>query len=118
VGWTSVDTKYHSMGWVFEVTERMVSPNKSTNYLGYDVFASATTIAASPTKPPPQPGPPPRRPCHPYIAIAVESSDGEIEEGADEITSPDMLAELLKAHDALGDGGGLSALIKRCRARL
>ncbi|HVG24348.1 MAG TPA: HEAT repeat domain-containing protein [Thermoanaerobaculia bacterium] len=54
----------------------------------------------------------------PYIAIAVESADGEIEEAADEITSPDMLPELLKARDAIGDGRGLSTLIERCRARL
>jgi len=54
----------------------------------------------------------------PYIAIAVESSDGEIEEAADEITSPDMLTELLKARDALGDGRGLKTLIERCRARI
>lgn len=54
----------------------------------------------------------------PYIAIAVESSDGEIEEAADEITSPDMLTELLKARDALGDGRGLMTLIERCRARI
>lgn len=54
----------------------------------------------------------------PYIAIAVESSDGEIEEAAEEITSPDMLAELLKARDALGDGRGLKTLIDRCRARI
>jgi HEAT repeat protein len=53
----------------------------------------------------------------PYIAIAVESADGEIEEAADEITSPDMLPELLKAKDAIG-GRGLSTLIERCRARL
>jgi HEAT repeat protein len=54
----------------------------------------------------------------PYIAVAVESSDGEIEEAADEITSPDMLTELLKARDALGDGRGLKTLIERCRARI
>ena len=54
----------------------------------------------------------------PYIAIAVESSDGDIEEAADEITSPDMLTELLKARDAMGEGQGLSTLIERCRARL
>ena len=54
----------------------------------------------------------------PYIAVAVESADGEIEEAADEITSPDMLPELLKARDAIGDGRGLSTLIERCRARL
>jgi len=54
----------------------------------------------------------------PYIAGAVESSDGEIEEAADEITSPDMLKDLLKARDALGDAMGLQRLIERCRARL
>lgn len=54
----------------------------------------------------------------PYIAVAVESSDGEIEEAADEITSPDMLQELLKARDAIGNGHGLTKLIERCRARL
>lgn len=54
----------------------------------------------------------------PYIAVAVESADGEIEEAADEITSPVMLTDLLKARDALGNGAGLSTLIKRCRARL
>jgi HEAT repeat protein len=54
----------------------------------------------------------------PYIAVAVESADGEIEEAADEITSPDMLHELLKARDAIGNGRGLSTLIERCRARL
>lgn len=55
----------------------------------------------------------------PYIAVAIESADGEeIEEAADEITSPDMLTELLKARDALGDAMGLQRLIQRCRARL
>jgi HEAT repeat protein len=54
----------------------------------------------------------------PYIAVAVESKDGEIEEAADEITSPDMLTDLLKARDALGNAAGLSTLIERCRARL
>jgi HEAT repeat protein len=54
----------------------------------------------------------------PYIAGAVESSDGEIEEAVDEITAPDMLTELLKARDALGDAHGLKQLINRCRARL
>ena len=53
-----------------------------------------------------------------YIAVAVESSDGEIEEAADEITSPDMLTELLKARDALGDARGIKTLIERCRARV
>ena len=54
----------------------------------------------------------------PYIAVAVESADGEIEEAADEITSPDMLHELLKARDAIGNARGLTTLIERCRARL
>lgn len=53
----------------------------------------------------------------PYIAVAVESADGEIEEAADEITSPDMLTELLKARDAIG-GLGVNTLLERCRARL
>jgi HEAT repeat protein len=54
----------------------------------------------------------------PYIAVALDNSDGEeIEEAADEITAPDMLRELLKARDALGDGHGLRALISRCRER-
>jgi HEAT repeat protein len=54
----------------------------------------------------------------PYIATAVEASkDAEIEEAVDEITSPDMLTELLKARDALGDAGGLRTLIDRCRTR-
>lgn len=54
----------------------------------------------------------------PYIAQAVGSADTEIEEAADEITSPDMLTELLKARDAAADAMGLNALIDRCRARL
>jgi HEAT repeat protein len=54
----------------------------------------------------------------PYIAVAVESADSDIEEAADEITSPDMLTELLKARDAAGDLVGLKTLIARCRARL
>jgi len=54
----------------------------------------------------------------PYIASAVESADSEIEEAAEEITSPDMLTELLKARDAAGDAMGLKALIARCRARV
>jgi HEAT repeat protein len=54
----------------------------------------------------------------PYIATAVEASkDAEIEEAVDEITSPDMLTELLKARDAMGDAGGLRKLIDRCRTR-
>lgn len=54
----------------------------------------------------------------PYLAIAVESLQGEeLEEAVDEITSPDMLPELVKARDALGNARGLSKLIERCRAR-
>lgn len=54
----------------------------------------------------------------PYIATAVEASkDAEIEEAVDEITAPDMLTELLKARDALGDAHGLQQLIARCRTR-
>ena len=54
----------------------------------------------------------------PFIATAVESADSEIEEAAEEITAPDMLRDLLKARDALGDAMGLQQLIARCRARL
>jgi HEAT repeat protein len=54
----------------------------------------------------------------PYIADAVQSADAEIEEAADEITTPDMLTELLKVRDAAGDLVGLKTLIERCRARL
>lgn len=55
----------------------------------------------------------------PYIAITLESSDGEeIEEAADEITAPEMLNELIKARDAVPSPAGLSRLIERCRARL
>lgn len=54
----------------------------------------------------------------PYIADAVGSAEAEIEEAADEITSPEMLTELLKARDAAGDAMGLKTLIARCRARL
>ena len=54
----------------------------------------------------------------PYIAIAVDRSDEEIEEAVDEITSPEMLPELLKARDAMGDVRGVRRLIERCRARL
>ena len=53
----------------------------------------------------------------PYIADAVEGADGEIEEAADEITAPEMLAELLKARDAAGAAAGLETLISRCMAR-
>ncbi len=54
----------------------------------------------------------------PYLAIAAEGPDGtEVEEAIDEITSPDMLTELLKARDALGDAGGLRQLIDRCRQK-
>lgn len=55
----------------------------------------------------------------PYIASAIETAaDGEIEEAADEITSADMLTELMKARDVVGDAMGLQRLIERCRARL
>lgn len=54
----------------------------------------------------------------PYIAVAIDKSDEEIEEAVDEITVPEMLPELLKARDALGDGRGVKKLIERCRARL
>jgi HEAT repeat protein len=54
----------------------------------------------------------------PYLATAFDASDGELEEAVDEITSPDMLTDLLKARDSLGDVGGLHLLIQRCRARL
>lgn len=50
----------------------------------------------------------------PYIAIAVEEADEEIEEAAEEITVPEMLNELLKARDA---ASGVAKLIERCRAR-
>lgn len=54
----------------------------------------------------------------PYIATVVDASkDAEIEEAVDEITSPDMLTELLKARDALGEAKGLRKLIDRCRTR-
>jgi HEAT repeat protein len=55
----------------------------------------------------------------PYLAIAIESMQGEeLEEAVDEITAPDMLTELVKAKDALGSPNGLTKLIERCRARL
>lgn len=55
----------------------------------------------------------------PYIATAIESSEGEeIEEAADEITAPDMLHELMKAKDGSGAALGMTRLIERCRARL
>lgn len=54
----------------------------------------------------------------PYLAVTFESADGELEEAVDEITSPDMLHDLLKARDSLGDVSGLHQLIERCRARL
>lgn len=54
----------------------------------------------------------------PYLAVAVESLNGEeLDEAVDEITSPDMLHELVKARDAMGEARGLSTLIERCRAR-
>jgi len=54
----------------------------------------------------------------PYLAIAVDTADGtELEEAIDEITSPDMLSDLLRAKDALGDARGLRRLIDRCRQK-
>jgi HEAT repeat protein len=54
----------------------------------------------------------------PYIATSIEIADAtEIEEAVDEITSPDMLGELLKARDAIGEGRGLKSLIQKCRTR-
>ena len=54
----------------------------------------------------------------PYLAIAVDSADGtELEEAIDEITSPDMLTDLLRAKDTLGDARGLRSLIDRCRQK-
>jgi HEAT repeat protein len=53
----------------------------------------------------------------PYIASAIETSDDDIEEAADEITSPEMLIDLMKARDVLGEAKGLRALIERCRKR-
>lgn len=55
----------------------------------------------------------------PYLAEAIVSTDGaELEEAVDEITSSDMLTELLKARDSVGNPAGLQTLIERCRARL
>lgn len=54
----------------------------------------------------------------PYLAVAVSRPDIELEEAVDEITSPDMLPDLLKARDSMGDLAGLQQLIQRCRARL
>ena len=53
----------------------------------------------------------------PYIAIAISSTDGEIEEAADEITSAEMLGELMKARDLVPEARGLDKLIARCRER-
>lgn len=54
----------------------------------------------------------------PYLAIAVDTADGtELEEAIDEITSPDMLTDLLRAKDSLGDARGLRSLIDRCRQK-
>lgn len=54
----------------------------------------------------------------PYIAVAITSADGEIDEAADEITSAEMLTDLVKAREVLGDDRGLAMLIERCRGRL
>ena len=54
-----------------------------------------------------------------YIARAIEKFEAaEIGEAVDEITSPEMLPELLRARDAGSSGRGMSELIERCRARL
>lgn len=53
----------------------------------------------------------------PYIALAMTATDGDIEEAADEITSAEMLGELIKARELLPDPHGLETLIERCRAR-
>ena len=54
-----------------------------------------------------------------YIARAVEVADAEeIGEAVDEITSPEMLPELLRVRDAVANPRGMSQLIERCRARL
>lgn len=52
-----------------------------------------------------------------YIAREIEAADPDIDEAVDEITSSEMLGELLKARDAASDARGLSALIERCRER-
>lgn len=54
-----------------------------------------------------------------YIAHAVERADGEeIGEAVDEITSPEMLPELLRARDNITYRQGLTELIDRCRAKI
>jgi HEAT repeat protein len=54
-----------------------------------------------------------------YLARAVERFEvEEIGEAVEEITSPEMLPELLRARDAGSSGRGMSELIDRCRARL
>lgn len=54
-----------------------------------------------------------------YIARAVEVADAEeIGEAVEEITSPEMLPELLRVRDAVANARGISTLIERCRARL
>jgi HEAT repeat protein len=54
-----------------------------------------------------------------YIARAVEQFEAaDIGEAVEEITSPEMLPELLRARDAGSSGRGMAELIERCRARL
>lgn len=53
----------------------------------------------------------------PFIARAVELADDEIEEAVDEITSPAMLADLMKARPDAAAARGVDSLIARCRAR-
>lgn len=54
-----------------------------------------------------------------YIARAVEQFEAEeIGEAVDEITSPEMLPDLLRFRDAGGSGRGMAELIQRCRTKL
>ena len=46
VGWTTVNTTTNSMGWVYNVSERMTgTPTNATKYLGYDPFGRPGTIS-------------------------------------------------------------------------
>lgn len=54
----------------------------------------------------------------PYIATALVSPEHDIEEAAEEICAAEMLAELIKARDALNDSPGVDLLIRRCRKRI
>jgi HEAT repeat protein len=54
-----------------------------------------------------------------YIARAFEQFEAEeIGEAVDEITSPEMLPDLLRFRDAGGSGRGMAELIHRCRTKL